>query len=211
MYKSDYLIYCIVYVLCYLVGAIPVGLWIGKYHRKDIRLLGSKNIGSSNVTRILGLKYGFLTFLLDFLKGFLPIFIVNNLNPNLNNWRTQRIFLGMFSILGQMFSIFNRFQGGKAIATSVGVVTGISPWIGLLGIILFIILVIICKYASLASLISTLLVNISLYIETKTSPCSNIQTIELIVIFLITILIFVKHYRNIINLLNKKENKLTFN
>ncbi|MFW8664332.1 glycerol-3-phosphate 1-O-acyltransferase PlsY [Candidatus Phytoplasma citri] len=186
-------------IICYLIGSIPFGLLIGIYNDKKINLLGSKNIGASNVTRILGFKYGLLTFLLDFLKGFLPIFIFKNYNLSLFP-KEKIIILGVCAILGHMFSVFNHFQGGKAIATSVGVISGIHFWIGILGIIIFAILIKLTGYASLASLIATIITNINLYITKKNLYNS-------IMIAIITILIFIKHKKNIINLYQGKENK----
>ncbi|MDO8059302.1 glycerol-3-phosphate 1-O-acyltransferase PlsY ['Crotalaria aegyptiaca' phytoplasma] len=189
----------IICIICYLIGSIPFGLLIGICNDKKINLLGSKNIGASNVTRILGFKYGLLTFLLDFLKGFLPVFIFKNYNLSLFP-KEKTIILGVFAILGHMFSIFNRFQGGKAIATSVGVISGINFWIGILGIMIFAILVKLTGYASLASLIATIITNINLYITKKNLYNS-------IMIAIITVLIFIKHKKNIINLYQGKENK----
>ncbi|MDO8059966.1 glycerol-3-phosphate 1-O-acyltransferase PlsY [Candidatus Phytoplasma citri] len=189
----------IICIICYLIGSIPFGLLIGIYNDKKINLLGSKNIGASNVTRILGFKYGLLTFLLDFLKGFLPIFIFKNYNLSLFP-KEKIIILGVCAILGHMFSVFNHFQGGKAIATSVGVISGIHFWIGILGIIIFAILIKLTGYASLASLIATIITNINLYITKKNLYNS-------IMIAIITILIFIKHKKNIINLYQGKENK----
>jgi glycerol-3-phosphate acyltransferase PlsY len=205
-------------LISYTMGSIPVGLLVGKFFKnKDISTLGSKNIGSSNVTRILGFKLGLLTFILDFLKGFLPIFIINCLNKN-NLINTEiyncRVFFGLAVVLGHMFPIFNKLKGGKAIASSVGFITSINFLAGALGILSFVILVRISGYASLSSLIATSLVNLCLWINTgvhiffDTEPPQNYK--ELFFIFLITIMIFLKHHQNIINLLEGKENKFNF-
>ncbi|MDO8023885.1 MAG: glycerol-3-phosphate 1-O-acyltransferase PlsY [Pigeon pea little leaf phytoplasma] len=190
----------IICITCYIIGSIPFGLLIGIFNNRKINLLGSKNIGASNVTRILGFKYGLLTFLLDFLKGFLPVFIFKNSKLNLNFPQEKTIILGICAILGHMFSIFNRFKGGKAIATSVGVVAGINFWSGFFGIIIFIFLVKITGYASLSSLIATIITNINLYI-------TNQNTYNSIAMAIITILIFIKHKKNIIQLYSGTENK----
>ncbi|KAB8121754.1 MAG: glycerol-3-phosphate acyltransferase [Candidatus Phytoplasma cynodontis] len=209
---------------CYLIGSIPTGLIIGKFFKKkDLRLLGSKNIGASNAARVLGFKYGLLIFILDFLKGFLSIFIgfflmqivcyYKNISFFLIDKTEIRIYFGFFVMLGQMFSIFNNFQGGKAIATSVGVVFYINPFIGFFGILSFIIFLRIFGYAFLASLISTLLVDFFLCICFYFNFLSffPIYKKEILIIFFITILIFVKHFSNIVNWLKSKENKFVFN
>ncbi len=207
----------------YTVGSIPVGLLVGKiFKNKDISTLGSQNIGSSNVTRVLGFKLGLLTFILDFLKGFLPIFIVECLMKNGNidpEIKAYRVFFGIAAVLGHMFSIFNKFKGGKAIASSVGFVTSINCLVGLLGIVSFVIMVRLSGYASLSSLIATALVNVGLWINTgvyllyhnnapNNKPPQNCM--ELCFIFITTVIIFLKHYKNIINLLEGKENKFNF-
>ncbi|MGI3136241.1 MAG: glycerol-3-phosphate 1-O-acyltransferase PlsY [Candidatus Phytoplasma vitis] len=187
--------------ICYFIGSIPMGLIISKiFKNKDLRLLGSKNIGSSNAARILGFKYGFVVFLLDFLKGFWIIII-----PSPSDYK---LLYGIITILGHMFSIFNKFKGGKAIATSVGFITAINPFIGILGIVFFILFLRISGYASLASLLSTSLVNVFLWISYLIN--NNIDIRMLLGILIITILIFIKHSNNIKNLIKGTENKFNF-
>ncbi len=177
-----------------------MGLIISKiFKNKDLRLLGSKNIGSSNAARILGFKYGFVVFLLDFLKGFWIIIIPSP---------SDKLLYGIITILGHMFSIFNKFKGGKAIATSVGFITAIDPFIGILGIVFFILFLRISGYASLASLLSTSLVNVFLWISNSIN--NNIDIRMLLGILIITILIFIKHSNNIKNLIKGTENKFNF-
>lgn len=186
--------------ICYFIGSIPMGLIISKiFKNKDLRLLGSKNIGSSNAARILGFKYGFVVFLLDFLKGFWIIIIP---------LPSDKLLYGIITILGHMFSIFNKFKGGKAIATSVGFITAIEPLIGILGIVFFILFLRISGYASLASLLSTSLVNVFLWISNLIN--NNIDIRMLLGILIITILIFIKHSNNIKNLIKGTENKFNF-
>lgn len=215
---SNIIIIVSIILLSYTIGSIPVGLLVGKiFKNKDISVLGSQNIGSSNVTRVLGFKLGLLTFILDFLKGFLPIFIVgyltkNDIIPEEINY--YRVFFGIAAVLGHMFSIFNKFKGGKAIASSVGFITSINYLAGLLGILSFVIMVRFSGYASLSSLIATSLVNVGLWINTGVYLSKQNEPpqtcMELCFIFATTIIIFLKHYKNIINLLEGKENKFNF-
>ncbi|WCA22480.1 glycerol-3-phosphate 1-O-acyltransferase PlsY [Candidatus Phytoplasma oryzae] len=207
----------------YLIGSIPFGLIIGKvFKNKDLRLLGSKNIGASNAARVLGFKYGLFIFILDFAKGFfavscssylmIKILDIYNFSHNINK-EDIRIYFGLITILGQIFSIFNKFKGGKAISTSVGVVCGLNPFIGFLGILSFIIFLRIFGYAFFASLISTLLVNFFMWIffYFDYMPSYPIYFNEVLILFLITIFIFYKHFPNIINWKKGKENKFLFN
>ncbi|MDV3168040.1 MAG: glycerol-3-phosphate 1-O-acyltransferase PlsY [Candidatus Phytoplasma stylosanthis] len=201
----DFILILIKILFFYFIGSIPTSLIIGKkFLNKDLRLLGSKNMGASNAVRVLGKKYGLIVFVLDFLKGFLLFFFQNE---------KYFIYFGLFTVLGHMFSIFSKFKGGKAIATSVGIITIIDPFIGFLGIMFFLIFVRISGYSSLSSLLSTSLVNFFLwfkwfFLKNKINNIINLE--NLFIILFITILIFIKHYNNIINLIHGRENKFKF-
>ncbi|WP_323847947.1 glycerol-3-phosphate 1-O-acyltransferase PlsY [Phytoplasma sp.] len=194
----------ITYFLFYLFGSIPVGLIVSKlFQNKDLRLLGSKNIGSTNAVRVLGFKYGLIIFILDFCKGFCLLAIKDK----------ETFFIsGLLVIIGNMFSVFNRFKGGKAIATSVGFITVINPYIGISGIIFFVIFVRISGYASLSSILATSIINIFLWIwyYIDEGP-KTIKVSQLLIVLIITIMIFIKHTNNIKNLIKRKENKFYFN
>ncbi|WP_341266747.1 glycerol-3-phosphate 1-O-acyltransferase PlsY [Candidatus Phytoplasma fraxini] len=193
----------IYFFLFYLIGSIPVGLIISKlFTNTDLRVLGSKNIGSTNAARVLGLRYGLIIFILDFLKGFWLIIIQNN--------KDLFCYGGFFIVIGQMFSIFNRFKGGKAIATSVGFITAINYYIGISGIILFIIFIRISGYASLSSILSTVLVNVFLWIGYHLELIKPIDLSQLWIILIITIIIIIKHMNNIKNLIKGCENRFYF-
>ncbi|MBP5835728.1 glycerol-3-phosphate 1-O-acyltransferase PlsY [Candidatus Phytoplasma meliae] len=214
------------FILFYLLGSIPSGLIIGKIvQKKDLRYTGSGNIGATNASRILGKKWGILVFIFDFLKGFFPAIIClksdcfkNYHGPSPFNNKDITISLLMIApIIGHMFSLFNRFKGGKAIATSVGVITAINPLIGFYGIALFLLFLKLSGYASLSALIATILVNLllwlSLYLQitsitsyNHTTNCINEVTLY-IAIGIVTLIIILKHHSNIIRLWQGKENK----
>src|ERR1700733_14256825 len=132
--------------LAYLVGSIPFGLIVGVANGIDPRKAGSGNIGATNVGRLLGKKFFAIVFVLDLLKGFLPMlaaaFVLRGEVPD------RRIYLlwlavGFAAILGHMFSVFLGFKGGKGVATSTGVLLGLWPfytWPGLVTIAVFILL-----------------------------------------------------------------------
>ena len=108
----------------YLAGSLPFGLIVARLAKGiDIREHGSKNIGATNVTRVLGAKWGALCFVLDVLKGALPVCLPTLLlavdDPNRNHWRVAA---GLLAILGHVFPIWLRFHGGKGVATALGVV-----------------------------------------------------------------------------------------
>lgn len=113
----------------YLAGSLPFGLIVARVAKGiDIREHGSKNIGATNVTRVLGAKWGALCFVLDVLKGALPILLPNLLLPPTDLNRTHwQVAAGLLSILGHMFPVWLGFRGGKGVATALGVVVMLAP------------------------------------------------------------------------------------
>ncbi|MCP4708323.1 MAG: glycerol-3-phosphate 1-O-acyltransferase PlsY [Planctomycetes bacterium] len=149
----------------YLLGSIPFGLLIGRIHGVDVRKEGSGNIGSTNVGRILGRKWGILCFVFDVVKGLGPTlgmgfylrgvegaFEGGSLLP-VGQWAV--LAAGAGCILGHMFSVFLKFIGGKGVATSLGVVLGVWPYFTLAGVLAFLIWTAVWgmwRYVSLASI-----------------------------------------------------------
>lgn len=199
-------------LLCYLIGSIPFGFIIGKIKGIDIREVGSKNVGSTNVTRVLGFKYGALTFLMDCLvKGSLMIWIITLLGESYYIFEgiDIRIIYGAFSVVGHIFPIFLKFKGGKAVATGVGVMIGVNPILGISGILMFFIILLITGYASLGSIIATILVGVGLVIDVWIFKDANFYrySLWLAFTFVIVFMIVYKHRRNISNLIKGTENK----
>lgn len=139
-------------LIAYLLGSIPSGLWVGKlFYNTDIREHGSGNLGGTNTFRVLGKKAGLVVTLLDILKGtaavslvLLPIFSNVNINP---------LILGVLAVIGHMYPIFARFKGGKAVATSGGVLLGYNWPVFVLVFITFFIILKLTKMVSLSSMI----------------------------------------------------------
>ncbi|MEM0512730.1 glycerol-3-phosphate 1-O-acyltransferase PlsY [Limosilactobacillus fermentum] len=136
-------------VIAYLLGSIPSGLWIGQhFYNKDIRQLGSGNIGTTNTYRVLGPKAGTVVLVMDILKGTLaasqPYLFHSNINP---------LLIGIFASLGHTVSIFDHFQGGKAVATSAGILLAYNPPMFLLASAIFVAVLLITSMASAASII----------------------------------------------------------
>lgn len=141
-------------LLCsYLLGAIPIGLIVGRLIKGiDIRQHGSGNIGATNVWRVLGPFWGSLTFALDTAKGLTPVLLAHHLLPHLF-WLP--VAAGMLAIMGHNFSVFLGFRGGKGVATTLGVACGLSWQAALIGLIVWLIVLALTRYISLASLIGT--------------------------------------------------------
>ena len=188
------------FLFCYLIGAIPFGYLICKIFKNiDIRKFGSGNIGATNVYRVCGLKLGLSVLILDILKGFIPVYIGKILkfsNPLI-------LIGGILSILGHSFSIFLKGKGGKGVSTSFGVVIGLFPLPAFFSFVLWLIVVFLTKYVSLASISGALLLPFSVYIFTRDIFLSSIG-------ILIFLFILYTHRENIKRLLNKKENRIIF-
>lgn len=145
-------------VLAYLTGSVPFGLLISKAKGKDIRTMGSGNIGATNVLRCMGKPLGITCFILDVLKGFLPAFffpILGKIDP------TFGIIFGTASILGHNFPVFLKFKGGKGVATSAGVLLGVAPLAVVIGLITWTLVFKFSGYVSLGSIIAALAVVIT--------------------------------------------------
>lgn len=142
-------------VLSYLIGSIPFGLLIAKTQGKDIRNLGSGNIGATNVLRCLGKPLGITCFILDVLKGFLPAFLFPTLGTGGATWG---ILFGAAAILGHNFPVFLKFKGGKGVATSAGVLLGAAPFAVVIGLLTWGIVFYLSGYVSLGSIIAALVV-----------------------------------------------------
>jgi acyl phosphate:glycerol-3-phosphate acyltransferase len=147
--------------VAYLAGAIPFGLLVGKAKGIDVRTAGSKNIGATNVGRILGKKYFWLVFTLDLLKSLLPVLAAGFLiHFNPADWITYLLWMlvGFAAVAGHMFSIFLKFKGGKGVSTSAGVLLGIWPYFtlpGLCAVAVFVLVYKSTRYISAASIIGT--------------------------------------------------------
>jgi len=179
----------------YISGSIPYGLIVTKlFLNQDIRKVGSKNIGATNVLRAGNKFYAILTLWFDIFKGFAPIIITNHYFPNL-------IYLsGMMAFLGHIFPVWLKFKGGKGIATYLGIVLALSLKLGLIFCLSWIITVLITKYSSLSSIISALVIFLISFFE------SNLELNFFL--FSTFVIIIYTHRQNIIRLKNKTEDKI---
>ncbi len=208
---------CVIFlVLSYIIGSIPFGLIIGKKFKEiDIREYGSGNIGSTNAIRVLGKRVGYLVFICDVFKGMLVIIILKILAAT-NVWNTpiSLFFYGAAAIIGHSFSIFLEFKGGKAVATSLGVVLILTPISAISCLIVFGIILLISGYVSLASTGATLTVVITAWIlyaigyQATNALDYFIASPGLVVAICYTVLsslIILKHTKNYKRLLNGTE------
>jgi len=138
----------VVFVLVsYLFGALPIGLLVGRMVKGiDVRDYGSGNIGASNVWRTMGPVWGIAVFLFDFCKGFFPTLLAGRMHE-VSPWLP--VLVGLAAILGHNFSPFLKFKGGKGVATSLGVVYGLSPIAAAVGFAVWGLCLLITRYISL--------------------------------------------------------------
>jgi len=186
----------------YLLGAIPFGKIIARYAaRIDITKQGSGNIGATNVARELGMKWGIITLILDLLKGFVPVILFSLLrDQGAAPDQTALASIGICALLGHMFPVFLGFQGGKGVATALGVYLALSPLSCLLGLVLFIILVALWDYISLGSILSAAAMPLLLFLFGKPEPL-------IMGALLMALLIWYKHRVNIQDLIRGRERK----
>ena len=138
------------FVVAYLLGAVPFGFLIARGKGVDVTKIGSGNIGATNVSRAIGKGWATLVFLLDMMKGFVPVFCARSLSDHEWVW----YLVGLTAIAGHCASPFLKFKGGKGISTSLGIVLGGSPIIAAVGFAVFVIALLTTQYVSVTSIVS---------------------------------------------------------
>ena len=197
----------LVAVFSYLCGSIPFGLILTKiFSKQDIREIGSGNIGATNVLRT-GNKYlAFATLFLDILKGYIPVLIAKHFFPELLQLSA------LLAFLGHLFPVWLKFNGGKGVATFLGILFALSYGLAALFIFTWLTVSLIFKYSSLSSIFSSLTVFIIALITEKVTFAINPNTYEegdlKLLLFIILILIIFTHRKNISNLKNGTEQKI---
>ena len=183
----------IVAITSYLMGSIPFGFILTKiFLKKDIRDIGSRNIGATNALRTGNKSLGYGTLLLDVLKAIIPV-IYTKLNY------PDYIFItSIFVFIGHVFPLWLKFKGGKGVATYVGILFSINLIYGIVFVSFWIITFLISKYSSLASLIASFTIPIYLLFFNNEN---------LIFFSIMFVLIFYTHRENVKRLKNKEENK----
>tara|TARA_B100000242_G_C42854586_1_gene396766 strand:+ start:134 stop:721 length:588 start_codon:yes stop_codon:yes gene_type:complete len=183
----------LILLACYLIGSIPFGLVLSKLlNKSDPRLVGSKNIGATNIVRTSGWKLGLLTLIFDMLKGFIPVVV-------LKNYFIDQSFVILFIFLGHLFPIWIKFKGGKGIAVIIGCLFGYKFLYGLIFSLIWLLTALVSKYSSLSALVASLSILIIIYAEND-----NI----LLTLFIIVTMIFLKHVSNIKRLFKGNELKI---
>jgi len=182
----------------FLCGSVPFGLLLVKVAGKgDVREHGSGNIGATNVSRVGGKALGLLTLLLDIAKGFLPVFVAKQLG-----WgETALSLLALSAVLGHVFTPWLKFQGGKGVATALGVALAFRAGMVLPALGVFIVLLLVFRYVSLGSVLSAVALPLVLAWRGGPPPV-------LILWAALSLLVVIKHHENIRRLLKGTESPL---
>ncbi len=193
----------------YFSGALPFGYLAGRLKGIDIRQHGSGNIGATNVIRVLGKGIGIPVFLLDLVKGWLPVWLTTVWLPTLGMegslLTTAAVAAGFAAVLGHMFTFWLGFKGGKGVATTTGVLVGVSPDAMLAGLVVWLGFFFATKYVSLASMIASAAVPGWLVFRMVRS--GEWEPVMLGFGVLVMVLVFVRHRANIGRLMAGTEPK----
>jgi glycerol-3-phosphate acyltransferase PlsY len=190
--------------IAYLLGSIPFGYILVRLFRKeDIRATGSGNIGATNVVRSGAKGLGILTLLLDLLKGFAAVKIAAHFAPGAPGFPSDlAVAAGIAAVLGHIFPIWLRFKGGKGVATGLGVDLALAPLAALCSLGIFIVVLAITRYVSLASILAAFMLPVfCLVLMPDRSPVFVGGMIFL------ALLVIAKHHANIARLMQGKESR----
>jgi glycerol-3-phosphate acyltransferase PlsY len=201
----------VLFLAAYLIGSIPTSVWIGRrFYSTDVREHGSGNAGATNTLRTLGKKAGLVVLLIDIFKGWLAVALV--VLSTYQSGSSERIHLevamGFAAILGHIFPIYVGFKGGKGVATTMGIIIGISPIIALLCIVVFAIVLIVSHYVSLASILAVASFPFWIITVFKSHYSGFVYSWLIAFSILLPLVMVIMHRKNISRLLKREESEL---
>jgi glycerol-3-phosphate acyltransferase PlsY len=186
-------------LLAYLLGSIPTAVLYGRiFHSVDVREFGSGNAGATNSLRVLGKRAGLAVLIVDMFKGFLAVFLAKYF---LEAEPATLIIIGFAAVIGHLLPIFSGFRGGKGVATSFGVLLALNPLGALVCLIVFLVVVKLTKYVSLASLMGSFS-----FIPFNFWQNSGEHFFQLMAFVLFLLLVFT-HRENVKRLIDGNENR----
>ena len=199
-------------LLAYLIGAFPSAVWLGRtFYNTDVREYGSGNAGATNTFRTLGPKAGIPVLLMDILKGWIAVnlvdFVTDNQLMSDERFFELKLVFGIAAVIGHLFPIYTGFRGGKGIATMLGFMIGIYWQAALLSALVFILTLLISKYVSLSSIIASLAFP---FIVIVILGMNNTNSSLIIFSIFVPILSLITHQKNIERLIRQEENKAKF-
>jgi len=197
-------LYSLMFILiAYLIGSFPSGLIIGKvFYKVDIREHGSKSLGATNAMRVLGKVPGLIVYILDILKGGLAVFLAMHLQNEIHP-----LIVAIFALVGHVYPIFANFKGGKAVASSAGIILFYAPGLFLLLAVVFFGSLLLFKTVSISSVLSSIVT----FIVAWTNPLDNSQFygwVPRVIFTLFMLLIVIKHIPNYKRIIKGTEPKI---
>lgn len=197
-------------VASFLVGAIPFGFLAGKVFRGiDIREHGSRNVGATNVFRVVGWRAGIIVYVLDALKGGLPVLAAKYFWPSTLPYQEwYYIAVAVLAILGHVFTPYLGFKGGKGVATASGAMLALAPIPVVVSLGAFAIVLLLTRWVSLGSIVASFVFPLAVSVELAVKN-RYLFTPILAAAWFLTILILITHRTNIVRLLQGRESKIS--
>ena len=200
-------------IAAYLTGSFPSAVWLGKvFYNTDVREYGSGNAGATNTFRVLGKLADIPVLFMDIFKGWLAVWFVwfiedasllRSNNPEL--FFEYQLVFGIAAVIGHLFPVFTGFRGGKGIATMLGILIGLTPYGALFSFFVFLLVVIISRYISFASIVASFSFPLFVIFVLNSSN----DSLVLFAIF-VPVLSLITHQKNIERLIRGEENKAKF-
>jgi glycerol-3-phosphate acyltransferase PlsY len=194
-------------LIAYVLGSIPTSVWIGKvYYDLDIRKHGSFNAGATNTFRVLGKKPGIIVLLIDVAKGSLAVLLpqfISDVSLDEERLVLIQILTAIMAVFGHVFPLFANFDGGKGVATSLGVIIGLHPPAALICLATFLIVFILSKYVSLGAIVASFMFpSLIIFVFQVESVWLRLFSVILAALVIIT------HKKNIRRIINGDESKM---
>lgn len=205
----NFLLIAVLAVVAYLIGSVCTAVWLGKaYYGIDIRKHGSGNSGATNTFRVLGKKPGTIVMLIDIFKGWAAtslagLLVIFNAIPVESLILFQLLF-GALAVVGHIFPVYERFKGGKGVATLLGMMLAIQPEVALVCMVIFVIVLFTSRYVSLGSMIAALAFPMLLLLHPRFHPENPILIVFGFILFAVVVL---THRKNINRLIAGEESK----
>lgn len=206
---SFFLTALVLVVIAWFCGSLPFGYWMGRRYGIDIRKHGSGNIGATNVLRVLGKKAGIPVFVLDMLKGLLPVVLAgwwlrrNGVGADVEGLIS--VLCAAAAVLGHSFTFWLGFKGGKGVATSAGALLGLAPEALLVALVVWLLVFFTTKYVALASVLSALALPLAMAVIMTLRERWNLVLLGLGVV--LGVLVVVRHRSNLQRLVQGEENR----
>ncbi|MAE15139.1 MAG: acyl-phosphate glycerol 3-phosphate acyltransferase [Crocinitomicaceae bacterium] len=194
-------------LLAYFIGSIPSAIWVSKwFFGVDVRDYGSNNAGATNTFRVIGRVAGFTVLFFDILKGWVSVKILTSLilyEPQSSEFINMQLVVGITAVIGHVFPIYEKFQGGKGVATLMGIILAINFSAAIGCVVIFLLIFIFSSYVSLGAIVA------AIFFPIITIFIIRVESISVVYFSIfISILVILTHKPNIYRLLNKDENKM---